>query len=56
MYDSDVVVHMSDQDYEPYYRPMGTLEDSPAMDGNCALAQPGFGYNEMYPCVDGARG
>jgi hypothetical protein len=31
---------------------MVTLEDSTAMGGNCAAAQPGFGKNEMYPCID----
>ena len=26
-----------------YYRPMSSLEDTPAMDGNCKIARPGFG-------------
>ena len=38
----------------PYYRAMSTLEDTTDMDGNCAAAQPGFGKNEMYPCIDEA--
>ena len=33
-------------------RAMSTLEDSIAMEGNCNDAQPGFGKNEMYPCID----
>ena len=49
VYDDDVVVHTSDQDCFPYYRKMGTLQDSKLMVGNCAVAQPGFGRNEM--CV-----
>ena len=52
VYDDDVILHASDQDLEPYYREMRTLEDTAAMEGNCADAQPGFGKNEMYPCVD----
>ena len=51
-YDDDVIVHASDQDFLPYYRAMRTLEDTVAMDGNCAAAQAGFGKNEMYPCID----
>jgi len=52
VYDDDVILHASDQDMQPYYRPMHTLEDTPAMAGNCQNAQPGFGRNEMYPCFD----
>jgi hypothetical protein len=52
VYDDDVILHASDQDLEPYYRKMVTLEDTTAMDSNCAGAQAGFGKNEMYPCVD----
>jgi len=52
VYPEDVILHASDQDYMPYYRPMRTLEDSVDMEGNCKIAQPGFGRNEMYPCVD----
>lgn len=52
VYDDDVIVHASDQDYLPYYRPIASLEDTPSMDGNCLHAQPGFGKNEMYPCFD----
>lgn len=40
------------QDLLPYYRAMDTLEDTPVMEGNCKDAQPGFGKNEMYPCID----
>jgi hypothetical protein len=54
VYDDDVVVHMSDQDRQPYYRTLASLDDTPAMAGNCAAAQPGFGKNEMYPCFDAA--
>lgn len=43
VYDDDVILHASDQDYMPYYRRMDTLEDSTEMEGNCAIAQPGFG-------------
>ena len=52
VYDTDVVVHTSNQDCFPYYRAMSTLEDTTAMEGNCGSAQPGWGRNEMYPCVD----
>ena len=52
VYDDVVIVHLSVQDKLPYYRAMSTLEDTPAMEGNCADAQPGFGKNEMYPCFD----
>jgi hypothetical protein len=52
VYPDDVIVHASDQDYEPYYRAMSTLEDTLLMEGNCLDAQPGFGKNEMYPCFD----
>ena len=51
-YDTDWLVHSSDQDLNPYYRPFHTLEDSTSMDGNCAKAQPGYGRNEMYPCIN----
>ena len=52
VYDDDVILHFSDQDTEPYYRPMGTLEDDLTMMGNCKDAGAGFGKNEMYPCFD----
>jgi len=52
VYDDDVILHASDQDMMPYFRRMETLQDSEKMDGNCAIAQPGFGKNEMYPCFD----
>ena len=52
VYPDDWVVHSSDQDLNPYYRQFHTLEDTTAMDGNCANAQPGFGRNEMYPCIN----
>ena len=35
-----------------YYRPFNSLEDTSAMEGNCAKAGRGFGKNEMYPCFD----
>jgi len=50
VYDDDWIVHDSDQDIEPYYRPFSTLEDGLAMQGNCLHAGSGFGRNEMYPC------
>jgi hypothetical protein len=52
VYDDDVILHFSDQDTEPYYRPMSTLEDDLKMEGNCKNAGSGFGKNEMYPCFD----
>lgn len=52
VYDDDWVVHSSDQDLNPYYRKFSSLEDSTKMDGNCAIAQPGYGRNEMYPCIN----
>jgi len=52
VYDDDVILHFSDQDTEPYYRAMSTLEDSVKMEGNCKTAGAGFGKNEMYPCFD----
>lgn len=52
VYDDDVILHFSDQDTMPYYRPMSTLEDTTSMEGNCKNAVPGFGHNEMYPCFD----
>jgi len=51
VYDDDWILHASDQDYMPYYRPMSTLEDDLSMEGNCRNAGSGFGKNEMYPCV-----
>ena len=50
VYDDDWILHASDQDVLPYYRRINSLDDTLAMDGNCANAQPGFGKNEMYPC------
>jgi len=47
----DWILHASDQDYEPYYRKMSTLEDDKSMQGNCKNAGSGFGKNEMYPCI-----
>ena len=52
VYDDDWIVHASDQDYMPYYRPMNSLEDDLSMQGNCKHAGRGFGKNEMYPCFD----
>jgi len=50
-YPDDVVLHTSNQDCFPYYRPLSTLEDTPAMEGNCAKAGHGWGQNEAYPCT-----
>jgi len=52
VYDNDWVLHASDQDYMPYYRKMSTLEDDTSLEGNCQIAEAGFGKNEMYPCFD----
>lgn len=52
VYADDVVVHTSDQDLEPYYRPLRSLPDTLEMEGNCRDAVAGFGHNEMYPCID----
>ena len=52
VYDDDWILHASDQDYEPYYRPINSLDDTIAMNGNCKNAGAGFGKNEMYPCFD----
>ena len=58
VYDDDVILHASDQDLEPYYRPLNSLDDDLSMEGNCAKAVSGFGHNEMFrscphphPCV-----
>lgn len=52
VYEDDWILHASDQDYEPYFRPMSSLEDDLSMQGNCRNAGSGFGKNEMYPCFD----
>lgn len=52
VYDDDIVLHLSDQDFQTYYRPINSLNDTLTMTGNCLGAQPGFGHNEMYPCFD----
>ena len=52
VYDDDWILHASDQDLEPYYRPLNSLDDSLGMTGNCKNAGAGFGKNEMYPCFD----
>ena len=52
VYDDDWILHASDQDYEPYFRPLNSLDDSTRMEGNCRNAGAGFGKNEMYPCFD----
>jgi hypothetical protein len=52
VYKDDWILHASDQDLQPYYRPLVSLSDSLAMDGNCKNAGSGFGKNEMYPCFD----
>jgi hypothetical protein len=51
VYDDDWLLHFSDQDLQTYYRDFRTLEDNTDMKGNCKHAQPGFGRNEMYPCI-----
>lgn len=60
VYDDDIVVHGSD--YSPdgennygHYREFSTLLDDLNMQGNCKNAQPGWGYNEMYPCIYSSR-
>ena len=50
VYDDDVIAHFSDQDLQTYYRRLNFLNDTLAMEGNCAAAVPGFGHNEMFPC------
>jgi len=50
VYDDDWILHGSDQDLEPYYRFINTLDDDTDMQGNCKNAVSGFGKNEMYPC------
>ena len=49
VYDDDIILHASDQDTAPYYRPISSLDDDLSMEGNCANAGSGFGKNEMYP-------
>jgi len=56
VYPDDYVVHGSD--YAPdgkmnlgYFRNFSSLLDNTDMEGNCKDAQPGWGYNEMYPCI-----
>ena len=53
----DVLVHTSD--YAPdgtdnygYFRRFDNLVDTTKMEGNCSNAQPGWGRNEMYPCLE----
>jgi hypothetical protein len=41
VYDDDWILHASDQDKEPYYRPIHSLDDTIKMDGNCANAGSG---------------
>jgi len=50
-YPDDVLVHHSDYDQNNYYRAFSTLPDDVNMEGNCAVATPGVGHNEMYPCI-----
>ena len=50
VYPDDYIVHASDQDYQPYWRALDSLDDDLDMNGNCANAGAGFGKNEMYPC------
>jgi hypothetical protein len=47
VYPDDWILHASDQDLMPYYRPLVSLSDTLAMDGNCKNAGSGFGKNEM---------
>lgn len=49
VYDDDYIMHFSDQDLQPYYRPINSLDDDLSMQSNCKDAVPGFGHNEM--CV-----
>jgi hypothetical protein len=56
IYSDDWIVHGSN--YAPdgdqnlgYFRKFHSLPDSTDMDGNCKDAQPGWGKNEMYPCI-----
>jgi hypothetical protein len=56
VYDEDIVQHGSD--YAPdgeanagYFRNFSSLLDDTDMEGNCLNAQPGYGKNEMYPCI-----
>lgn len=51
-YDDDWILHASDQDHEPYYRQLRSLDDGVNMTGNCKDAQGFPGRNEMYPCFD----
>lgn len=51
VYDDDWLLHGSNQDLQTYYRKFDTLEDTPDMNGNCKIAQAGYGKNEMYPCI-----
>jgi hypothetical protein len=43
VYADDYILHTSDQDLEPYYRPLLSLPDTLDMAGNCAAAGAGFG-------------
>lgn len=56
VYEDDWLVHGSD--YSPdgnmnkgYYRTFNSMVDTKEMNGNCKHAQPGWGKNEMYPCI-----
>ena len=40
VYDDDWILHASDQDYEPYYRPLNSLDDTTAMEGNVCADPP----------------
>lgn len=50
-YSDDILVHNSDYDQNHYYRTFASLPDSHGLKGNCAIAPPGHGHNEMYPCI-----
>lgn len=56
VYDDDWVVHGSNyppdgKDNLGYFRKFSSLPDTVEMEGNCKDAQPGWGKNEMYPCI-----
>ena len=52
-YDDDWIAHLSDEDegeLVTYYRTFGSLDDTPAMDGNCLHADSNRSC--AYPCFD----
>jgi hypothetical protein len=50
VYDSDWLLHYSNQDLMPYYRRFSTLEDGLHMNGNCQNASTNYPNREAYPC------